>query len=860
MSYRDQEAHSRRVAEYLQGLADGDLESLGESTQPTLGEIGESIGATEEQLIALDETSEKLRHGRFDELTRSETDVTEALIIPDKRPVIDLVTGNTFRRPSSRRWRFLYEDQEIRKRIEAAAAAVGRVELEGDASLAPYLGTGFMVGPNLLLTNRHVADDFVRGVGDRIRFTPGVQPKVDMESWIVPSDGFFLKVNRALIVHPHWDAAILEVEGFTGTSLKLLAEAPRGLERRQVAIIGYPAFDRRNAVSTQYEVFRGTFEVKRLQPGLIMQGRAPIRSFGHTVEAVSHDSSTLGGNSGSAVVDLETGHVVGLHFGGIYLKANYAVPGWELVADPKVRQTGLQFEGSPQRPGSWVQVWRDVDSIERPEEPAETADASAPVGIASERLMSPGIWFENTPIREIIRAYERRPEAVGRLIKQALGEAEGTELIAEIEGDDGVTSEIAFIGDVESTEEGVPPRFRRGTRRREPDPDLPEIIYLHGIIGGHVAHQGWRRNRIWLDPWEMVKGDLAEKLTLAPDGRSSLRELRMEADGHIELIYRKAANRWRMKGFVVHPFSYDWRRGIGEAAQLLDLFIEQRFAINGGRPLVLVGHSMGGVICSAYGARYPHWSDRIERAILIGAPLGGSYSVPQAVTGHNPMLNKVAMLARKDDAMEFRQMAATFPGLLDMMPDPALFPDAAPLFQEASWGDVRPKQRWLTQAANWKKVFRDSPLLDRATMLVNLTHSTVVSWSAAENAPLDRGIGDGSVPATSALVDGVPAYKIDYEHGTLTRDPKAINAVVELITENRTDLDAVTEEDLTRPLEEGVLESAHQAEGWSGVLKEGVIRSADGSEAYVDDELELRRRRFKSGQLGLEDLEWFGSL
>ena len=49
---------------------------------------------------------------------------------------------------------------------------------------------------------------------------------------------------------------------------------------------------------------------------------------------MTHDSSTLGGNSGSALIDVATGRVVGLHFAGRYLEANYAVP------TPSSRSTG----------------------------------------------------------------------------------------------------------------------------------------------------------------------------------------------------------------------------------------------------------------------------------------------------------------------------------------------------------------------------------------------------------------------------------------------------------------------------------------------------------------------------------------
>ena len=83
-------------------------------------------------------------------------------------------------------------------------------------------------------------------------------------------------------------------------------------------MIGYPALDPRNTADLQNRIFGGIFNVKRLQPGKLREPR-DIRSFGHPVAAVTHDSSTLGGNSGSAVVDVGEGHVVALHFAGRYL-------------------------------------------------------------------------------------------------------------------------------------------------------------------------------------------------------------------------------------------------------------------------------------------------------------------------------------------------------------------------------------------------------------------------------------------------------------------------------------------------------------------------------------------------------------
>ena len=89
-----------------------------------------------------------------------------------------------------------------------------------------------------------------------------------------------------------------------------ISTAPPGdLRERDVVVVGYPALDPRNAVDVQNRIFDGVFNVKRLQPGKLRDVES-IRSFGHAVDAVTHDSSTLGGNSGSAVVDVKTGEVV----------------------------------------------------------------------------------------------------------------------------------------------------------------------------------------------------------------------------------------------------------------------------------------------------------------------------------------------------------------------------------------------------------------------------------------------------------------------------------------------------------------------------------------------------------------------
>ena len=64
-------------------------------------------------------------------------------------------------------------------------------------------------------------------------------------------------------------------------------------------------------------IFGDVYDKKRLAPGQVTEARPDV---------VLHDCSTLGGNSGSVVLDLATGEAVGLHFAGRFLEANYAVP------------------------------------------------------------------------------------------------------------------------------------------------------------------------------------------------------------------------------------------------------------------------------------------------------------------------------------------------------------------------------------------------------------------------------------------------------------------------------------------------------------------------------------------------------
>ena len=230
-----------------------------------------------------------------------------------------------------------------------------------------------MVGQGLIATNRHVAQLFSQGLGLTIRYRAG-DAAIDFKRQIdAPDDDrtAYLSVRAVEMIHPYWDMALLRVDDLpTDRMLRLSVKSPEELLDHNVVVIGYPARDERNDVALQDRIFNRTYNVKRLQPGVI-RARAKIQSFENTVNALTHDASTLGGNSGSAVIEVDTGEVVALHFAGEYLKANYAVPMHELARDSRVASR-LNFEGTLPPTNDWAPAWRSVEGTD------DLASAAAP--------------------------------------------------------------------------------------------------------------------------------------------------------------------------------------------------------------------------------------------------------------------------------------------------------------------------------------------------------------------------------------------------------------------------------------------------------------------------------------------------
>jgi endonuclease G, mitochondrial len=337
----------------------GEIESI---PKPQLGAGLEGLGAVmPEPDVNVESGLRKMAENRGHEVTLPELDALEAIVMPANRPVV-FVRGDSYDNVGAP-WTALNKD-DVKARIRPLLPMIGRIEVP-HSLLLPYAGTGFVVGKNLLMTNRHVAALFTQGLGLRIRYQQG-DAAVDFKRQVDSAEddrSAYLLVQGVEMIHPYWDMALLRVDGLeVNGALKLSVRMPEDLVGRNIVAIGYPARDERSDLSLQDRIFEKTYNVKRLQPGTIRQ-YAKVRSFENLVNAMTHDSSTLGGNSGSAVIDVDSGEVVALHFSGEYLKGNYAVPMCMLARDRRVAPK-LNFQGTLPPTNDWEPAWRQVEGAE----------------------------------------------------------------------------------------------------------------------------------------------------------------------------------------------------------------------------------------------------------------------------------------------------------------------------------------------------------------------------------------------------------------------------------------------------------------------------------------------------------------
>lgn len=238
--------------------------------------------------------------------------------------------------------------------VRKVCQAVGRVD--DPAAPLRYQGTAWAVEDGIVVTNYHVLQAIAPGCsrsGGRFEgvLNHGVAVHFGHEvSRELPNRRFPIRrvhsvgpEGAARFAHPDLnslnfdglDLAILELEPVANRPFPQPVTVARGDDPRtrgglanagrSVYVVGYPG----NAHSTTPDLFATLFHsaisYKRLSPGQIMDAAGQVE---HDPREwiITHDASTLGGNSGSAVVDLDAdgSTLLALHFAGHHARRNWA--------------------------------------------------------------------------------------------------------------------------------------------------------------------------------------------------------------------------------------------------------------------------------------------------------------------------------------------------------------------------------------------------------------------------------------------------------------------------------------------------------------------------------------------------------
>jgi len=251
---------------------------------------------------------------------------TEAIILAIGRPVFFVRNDKPeLKGDEVEKWRNLLTNATQNLLLSNTISSIGRVELDNHPDYS-WVGTAWVVAEDMIMTNRHVAKTFAENRGSTFRFKSflngQVVPRIDFlaehKNEETAEFGVIACVYIAGDNEP--DVAVFKINWNTRKEKSPLVLSDRALKAREdIAVIGYPAFDSRTTkVEDMERIYQKVYDVKRLAPGKITQVSAR--------DGIGlHDATTLGGNSGSAIISLDTGQLVGLHFAGKEGFGNYFV-------------------------------------------------------------------------------------------------------------------------------------------------------------------------------------------------------------------------------------------------------------------------------------------------------------------------------------------------------------------------------------------------------------------------------------------------------------------------------------------------------------------------------------------------------
>jgi CHAT domain len=331
-------------------------------------------------------------------------------------------------------------------------------------------------------------------------------------------------------------------------------------------------------------------------------------------------------------------------------------------------------------------------------------------------------------------------------------------------------------------------RNRRGERRGK-------VLVLPGIMGSLLDRVDPRGDaeRIWISITQLIGGGMEDLLLTVPDGLpatpgSSVRTGGVHRGTYLPLLTELDAE------WDVRPFAFDWREDVAKSATRLEAEVRE---FGAGGPVHLVAHSMGGLVARYVSRNFAAtWTAMDDgpnhaaggRLVMLGTPNRGSFAPALALTGVDKLVRRLALIDGDHRLPALLAILATFGGLYQMLPSPLvdLGDDHKELFQAGAW-PAPVHQALLDVAQKFQVDLHQVIDPDRLVYVAGADRETParVRTDGGRFSYEFTGAGDGRVPHTLGLLDGVTTYFVDEDHGDLPKNASVLDAIHDLLATGR---------------------------------------------------------------------------
>jgi pimeloyl-ACP methyl ester carboxylesterase len=420
--------------------------------------------------------------------------------------------------------------------------------------------------------------------------------------------------------------------------------------------------------------------------------------------------------------------------------------------------------------------------------------------------------------------------------------------------------------------------------------DAPKnLIFVPGVMGSLLLSR--TKGGVW---WIDVRTrNQLNNLALDPNGTADADERNQVEAFTTDPQYLPFTTAvLESESFNAELFPFDWRKLPTESASRLRDVVNGMHEENGGVPVHLVGHSMGGLVIRATLAAHGDelWP-KIGKVVFIGTPHYGSPAIGGYLKNHLWGYDLMAVLGLYLTRATFRSLW----GVLAMLPAPrGIYPGTRPdddepwtgkgdylhpcanfdLFKAETWkldltdDEAQRLQTVLDGAASFHQHLYEThteltqDMRDRMAVIAGVGVKTLFrleykshvlgAWESMEKVTKsiegDRHReGDGRVPLASAELDNVPVRYVRGVHGGLPNIPAVYEAVLRHLGGKDMELARTPQEALSGHL--GEAPGASEAPALDGTRTAQDGRRAD--DGYLDpglldlepDEAEIQRLR-----------------